>query len=267
MILDEIIELLKLKYSDEFNSIEIEDIRVGVFLTAVKLSNNLFGVSSTFTDGNHQCKKRDRDFGDFTPLKIKGQKVSKLFVDNNQTKFKECIKLATINALSSKFLTSDNYRIIEEKDPVEFIDLTKNQTITIVGAFHSYINKIAETDNKLFVLELEENKLNEEQNKFYIPACDAHKVIPISDVVIITGFTLVNNTIDDLLKLIPEKCQVIVAGPTSSIIPDLLFKKKVNIIGSSKIYNGEMLLDAVSQAATGFHLFKYCSKKICILNE
>ena len=79
--------------------------------------------------------------------------------------------------------------------------------------------------------------------------------------------TLVNNTIDGLLSAISPDALVIVTGPSSSLIPDVLFQNKVNIIGATKITNPEILFNIVSECGAGFHSFKYCAAKICIINE
>jgi uncharacterized protein (DUF4213/DUF364 family) len=115
------------------------------------------------------------------------------------------------------------------------------------------------------VLELNENALAPEQKKYYAPAGEYKKILPESDIVIITGQTLVNRTIDDLLSVIAEGTQVVVTGPSSNIIPDILFKNKVSIIGAVRITDPEVLFDVVSEGGTGYHLFEYCARKICIL--
>lgn len=92
-------------------------------------------------------------------------------------------------------------------------------------------------------------------------------VLPDSDIIIITGLTLLNNTIDNLLSFIPANKQVVVVGPTAGLIPDILFKHNVSIIGSTKITDPERMFTVVSEGGAGFHLFQYCAKKICVLNE
>ena len=89
--------------------------------------------------------------------------------------------------------------------------------------------------------------------------------MPQSDIVIITGQTLVNNTIDDLLAVINPKSEVIVTGPSSGILPDLLFENKVSVIGTIRITKPEILFSLVREGGTGYHLFEYCAQKICIL--
>ena len=60
-------------------------------------------------------------------------------------------------------------RLVEDRDPIQLIDLNSRKTITVVGAFHSYIRKISETGNKLYVLEMNEEALGQEYKKFYVP--------------------------------------------------------------------------------------------------
>jgi len=265
MIIEQTYQLLKNIYGSKLEGLIISDIKIGLYLTAVRLSDNSIGTSATLTDDNPVCAKGKRDFGDFTPLKIKGQKILDILETKKESNIISSLKTAVLNAISSKIISSGNYRIIENRDPIQLLDLNSRKTITIVGAFQSYIRKISETENKLFVLELSENALSQEQKKLFVPAGEYKKIIPASDIVIITGQTLVNRTIDDLLSVISPRTQVIVTGPSSNILPDVLFENKVSIIGAIRITNPEILFDIVSEGGTGFHLFEYCAQKICIL--
>jgi uncharacterized protein (DUF4213/DUF364 family) len=267
MILEETYELLKTRYKSQIKKLEISDVRIGVLLSAVKLSDGSFGVASTLPDIQVHCDKESRDFGDFTPLKIKDQKVIDLFETTKKSNIIDTLRIAVLNAISSKIISSSNYKILENTDPIDLINLGSQKTITIVGGFHSYIQKISSTNNKLNVLELNGDVLSKEHRQFYVPAADFKEILPISDIIIITGLTLVNNTIDGLLSAMPSKAQVIVTGPSSSIIPDILFENKVNIIGATRITKPDLLFSIVSEVGAGFHLFEYCAQKICILNE
>ena len=248
-------------------TLTISDVRIGVLLSAVLLSDGSCGVSSTVTDILSHCDKKSRDFGDFSPLKIVGQNMISLFETDKKSGLIDTLRTAVLNAISSKLISTSNYRIIENSDPIDIIDLNSKKTITVVGGFQTYINRISESNNKLYVLELNENALSEEHKQYYVPANEYAKVLPVSEIVIITGLTLVNNTIDGLLASISPHTQVIVTGPSSSIIPDVLFENKVNIIGATRITNPDLLFSIVGEAGAGFHLFKYCAQKISILNE
>ena len=269
MILQTTLNLLKNNHKDYIESITISEVRIGCFLTAVKLSDDSYGVSSTIMPQNKKvhCRKNQRDFGEFTPSKILGSKVMDLLESTKQNEIITTLKVAVLNAISSKLIETSIYKILRNTDPIDLIDLEAGKTITIVGAFQSYIQKISKTNNKLFVLEFNENALIDDDKKYYVPANEFSKVLPISDIVIITGLTLVNGTIDSLLKVIKPGAQIIVTGPSSSLIPDVLFNNNVEIIGAISITNPELILKVVSEGGAGYHLFEYCAEKICILNE
>ncbi len=101
----------------------------------------------------------------------------------------------------------------------------------------------------------------------FVPVNQTPDTFKDSDIVIITGYTLLNRTLDDLLHMIPPACQVVVVGPSSSFIPDILFRHRVDIIGSVSITDRHRLFEVVSEAGAGFHLFRYCAKKICLVND
>jgi uncharacterized protein len=265
MIIEQTYDLLKTKYRNKIDGLTIADVRIGLFLTAVRLSDNSFGASASLTDNHSFCNKGNRDFGSFTPSKIKGQKVSDLFETQKESNTTLTLKIAVLNAISSGIISSGDYKVLENCDPIDLLDLGSQKTITIVGAFHTYIQKVSMTKNRLYVLELNENALAPEQKQFYVPANEYSTILPESDIVIITGLTLVNKTIDSLLSAISKKSTVIVTGPSSSIIPDILFAGNVNIIGATRITKPEILFNVVGEAGTGFHLFEYCAQKICIL--
>jgi uncharacterized protein len=267
MIIDETYEFLQDKYSTYLNGLEIADVRIGSYMAAVKLSDDTMGIASAEADSNSHCDKKNRDFGEFTPLQIQGRKVTELFETTKKTAIINSLKIAVLNAISSRIIELDGYKVLRNTDPIDLIDLRPGITVTLVGAFHSYIHKIIQSGSKLFVLELDENALLPEHKEYYVPANEYNRIFAISDVILITGLTLVNNTLDDLLQSIKPDTQVIVTGPSSSVIPDVLFTHNVNIIGGTLIIKPELVFPLISQGAAGYHLFKYCCEKVCILNE
>ena len=265
MIIDEAYRILKSAFLLKHPDLKIDEVRVGVNLTAVKLSNHRLGLASTLKDIYVYSDKSMRDYGSFTPLRIEGMKVTELFETTKKSALISTLRIAVLNAITTEILDSGQYHIVRNTDPFEMIRLLPNQTVTIVGAFHSYIKKVAALGNPLHVLELNPDALNHEHKQFYVPANGFRTVIPNSDVIIITGLTLVNGTLDGLLSVVSPKSQVVVTGPSSCIMPEVLFSHRVDIIGATYITKPELLFPMVSQAATGFHLFEYCAEKVCIL--
>jgi uncharacterized protein (DUF4213/DUF364 family) len=269
MILTETINLLKDRFYGYIENLTITDVRVGVFMTAVRLSDGNVGVSGTLAPQNEEihCRKEDRDFGDFIPNNMTEKNVLELLETSKKGSLIGSLKVATLNAISSGILENSDYTVLKKTDPIDLIDLNEPQTITIVGAFQSYIRRISPTKNRLFVLEMNKESLSKKHRKHYVPAHEFLNVLPVSDTVIITGQTLVNQTFENLLKAVKPGTRIIVTGPSSSFIPDVLFSKGVDIIGAVKATDPELMMKVVSEGGTGYHLFNYCAEKICIVNE
>jgi hypothetical protein len=74
MIIERTCHLLKSKYGDRFEVLSISGMRMGIYLTTVRLSDGSTGVYATLAEDQPFYAKSKRDFGDFTPLKIRGKK-------------------------------------------------------------------------------------------------------------------------------------------------------------------------------------------------
>lgn len=265
MIIERTYDLLNTKYGIDFGNLYIDDVRVGQFLTALKLSDGSIGTASSLEDDHPFCTKADRDFGEFTPFKIRDRSIKQLFEITRDSKLILSLRIASLNAVSAGIISSGKFRVVEDSDPVDLLNFGEGKVITMVGAFHSYMRKISLTRNRLQVLEFNENAFQPEHKRFFVPASEYKKTISASDFVIITGQTLVNNTIDDLLAHIKRDSTVVVTGPSGSMLPDALFEKGVSMIGATRLTDPDLVFEVVGQAGMAYHMFEYCARKICIL--
>lgn len=267
MIIEQTIDFLKGKYKEQIHDLKIIEVRIGAFLSAVRLSNGAIGIASTVIPSGSEvhCKKEDRYFGKFSPAQFTGHKVMEFMENPPTNNLSYTLRVAILNAISSKILENSDHTILENTDPLDLLDFEAVKTITIVGAFPSYIQKISRHDVKLFVLEFLKEILAEEDRKYFVPASEFRNILPSSDAVIITGSSLVNNTIDELLNHVRKGTELVVTGPSSSLIPDFLFSRGVTKIGSVRITDPDTALKVVSEGGTGYHLFRYCAEKICVV--
>jgi len=268
MIIDETYSIIKKKYGHRFDAVAIEQLVIGIYFTAVKLSSGYSGLAYTNLDSLDCCAhNRTKGFGDFTPGNFKGRKVADLFTHYDQSCLIKTVELAVMNAISAELIAESSYKIIENQDPIELVDLQGKKRVCVVGAFLSYIKKIAETDCTLQIVELNEAVVPEEYKQYLVQPDFSKKALSNSDIVIITGASLANNTLDRMLELISTGTQIIVVGPTSSLLPDRLFAHGVDILGATRITDSDKMLELVAEGASGFQLFKSCASKICIVNE
>jgi uncharacterized protein len=266
MILKETFNLLKDKYFSHIENLYITKALIGMHMSAMMLSDGSCGIAGTAKGNTFYHGMKSRDYGEFTPTHMEGRRVMELIESSKMSMIVETLRVAALNALSSRIIEGSSYRVVMDADPIDMVDLSKQKRVTVVGAFQSYIQKIAEAGCDLTVLEYSDEELIPEHKKFYVPAADYSKVLPGADLVVITGLTLVNNTIDGLLSAIKPGATVIVTGPSGSILPDVLFRNGVKMIGATRITDSRLLFEVIGQGGAGYHLFKYCARKITILD-
>ncbi len=266
MIIEQTLDILKSRHQSRIENLTLMKVRLGMHLSAVQLSDGSCGVAGNAPgNGQHAPRKKERDFGDFTPNQIRGRKVLDLLETPKQGPIIDTLKIAVLNAISTALLAEADYTVIEDKDPIELLDLTQKRKITMVGAFQSYIRNLSAAGHQLQVLEMNADSMGEDLQKYYVPAHEYPSVIPDSDVVIITGLTLVNQTIDGLLSHITPGTEVVVSGPSANILPEVLFSNGVTIIGATRITDPEILFSTVGEGGSGYHLFRYGARKICVV--
>ena len=112
--------------------------------------------------------------------------------------------------------------------------------VAIVGHF-PFIPKIREIARELWVIEKNPTEGD-------LPETEVEAVIPMADVVAITGTALTNHTMDHLLGLCSPGAYVILLGDTVPLAP-LLFDYRVDAISGTKVVNPELALRCVSQGA------------------
>jgi uncharacterized protein (DUF4213/DUF364 family) len=112
--------------------------------------------------------------------------------------------------------------------------------VALVGHF-PFIPKLRQTAAKLWVIE--QNPAEDEH-----PAESAADLIPQADIVAITGSSLVNHTLDDLLALCRPDADVMVLGPSTPLSP-VLFDHGATIISGTRVVDEAAVLRTVGQGA------------------
>ena len=97
------------------------------------------------------------------------------------------------------------------------------------------------------------------------PVEEALKILPHVDVIILTGSTIVNHTIDGLLSLVRRGCQVAVVGPTASMMPQPFFKRGVSLMGGMRITDPDSALRMLAEGGSGYHIVGEYGQKMAFL--
>lgn len=84
---------------------------------------------------------------------------------------------------------------------------------------------------------------------------------------IVTGVTLVNHTLEKILKVARQDAEIAVIGPTASLLPDALFARGVRVVGGVWVKKPDEMLDVLAAGGSGYHFFDSLAPRIVIEKE
>ena len=114
------------------------------------------------------------------------------------------------------------------------------------------------------MVEQDPETLKGDELDHYVPADDAAAVIGRADMIVITGVTLLNGTLEPLLARARKSADIIVVGPTASMLPEPLFERGVGLIGGVWVKQADALLDVLASGGSGHHFFDSLADRIVI---
>jgi hypothetical protein len=158
------------------------------------------------------------------------------------------IGLATINACLERYPTEWH-----EANAEEVVALHgKNKRVVLVGHF-PFVPDLKSRVGELVVLE--QNPVGDD-----LPASAAPQIIPMAEVLAITGMALANQTLEDLLGYRPQAAFTLLLGPSTPLHP-ILFNHGIDWLSGAVITQIEPVLRAVSQGAN-FHQLKQAGVRL-----
>lgn len=81
---------------------------------------------------------------------------------------------------------------------------------------------------------------------------------------VVTGTTLINNTLEPLLALARPGASVVVVGPTASMLPGAFFRRGVTLLGGDRVTRPDELLDTIAEDGSGYHFFGKSAEKTIV---
>ena len=268
-ILVETAQLLKDKLALEYDTITIERVMIGLFFTGVKLSNGAGGISYTPVKDIPQAVCCPSSAGRiFDPFKINGMRVADVLTGLTSIEpIKVSVAIASLNALSACYWDQgidDNYRIHVDADALDAVRMSDESSIVVIGAFVPILRKLKGRGGKWWVIEQDPKTLKGDELKHFIPADQSEETIATADVLIVTGVTLVNHTLEEILKVAGQDAEIAVIGPTASMLPDVLFNRGVRVMGGVWVKKPDQLLDVLAAGGSGYHFFDNLAPRIVI---
>ena len=253
----------------EMENITVERAVFGLFFSGVKLSTGQGGLCFTPVKEMPEavcCPSSARAM----PLsgRLRGRPVRKyledIFCDNV---LRRTLGIAALNALSLaawEKAPTPGCTVDVGADAFDMLDVSRYEKTVVVGALAPILKKLMAARADFRVLEQDPRTLKEREMPYYLPADRAAECIPDADLLVITGVTILNDTLPGLLQLAKPGAEILVTGPTASMLPDSFFRRGVTMLGGIQVTRPDELLDLISEGGSGYHFFGKSAERTVI---
>jgi uncharacterized protein len=268
-ILGETIALIGEILGPEVDEIAVERAVIGLFFTGVELSNGAAGASATPIKSIPEavCCPSSAMAMPFSG-KLRGRRafdlVREAFSDHG---IRRAVGVATVNALADCCWERRPHPGVElhpDVDAFDATDIRPGDKVVVVGAFVPFLKELKRRGQSFLVLEQDPATLKADELPFFRRAEQAPEILPSADVALITGATLVNNTLEELLALTRPDARVTVVGPTVGMLPDAFLARGADVLGCVRITEPDAFLDLLAEGGSGYHFFGRSAQKLVL---
>lgn len=268
-ILEETARLIEEKLGHVLEDIRIERSVLGLFFTGVKLSNGAAGICYTPVKEIPDAVCCPSSAGKiFTPENGMKAKDALSALPSSEP-LKAAVAVATLNALSSLLLFGEGgnaYGIKTGMDALDAVDFGKASAVSVVGAIIPALRRLKAGNAKWWIIEEDPRTLKEDEIPRYVPFSDSEERIRESDLLVITGVTILNRTLEWILDRARPDAEIALMGPTASMVPDVLFDHGVNVVGGVRVTIPDRLLDLLAMGGSGYHFFDTFADRMVMIN-
>ncbi len=215
--------------------VPVRQVLVGAFWTAVVLDTDppRCGLASTLRPLTHPGGPPVARAGHL--LELGGRELAGWL--RSPSTLKASIGMATFNAC----LEVDQASCTEVNAEDVIVERGADRRVAIVGHF-PFVKRVRQAAAECWVLELNPGPGD-------LPAEQAAEVLPLADVVALTGTSLTNHTFDGLIELCRPDAFVVLLGASAPLSPVLL-DHGVDAVSGTLVVDVPAALRAVGQGAT-----------------
>lgn len=234
---------------------KVRDVVIGLELMAIELDDNSIGLSYVLTDRLQGKCKTLPETG-----KLKGISAFQLamWALNRENDIRSGLGIAVLNSVSHHFYDSNT---VDQIDAAKVFAFKKTDTVGFVGLIAPIVNRIKPQVKEVIVFD----KGKEGFQEGIYPWKKQSEILPKCDIIYISGSTLINHSIDELLHYCHSVRQVIVTGLSTCLYPEAFCKTPVTYLAGMS-WNPEnkiLLFNKISQAGGMIHI-AHLGKKIMI---
>lgn len=225
MIVEELLDSVE----KDLKGQEAIDVRIGLRYTAVLLQDQKLGISRSLGEEAMECCEVVDKAGELEgdAWNLAELALSSRAVDSS-------IGIATMNAVLNKNIEGD------EGPLLDFLGIEDGDKVGMVGNFKPVVERV-DKDIELYIFER-----NSQEEEVY-PDWAAERILPKVDVSIITGTSVVNETIDHLIELSSNAREIAILGPTTPLALNIFRERGVSFLGGMIVERPEEALKIISQ--------------------
>lgn len=255
---------------ERYHTIEVQRAVLGLFFTGVKLDSGQGGLCFTPIKEIPEAVCCPSSAAAMPLSGRLGNRLAKDYVRDIFKKniLKRALGIATLNALSMLCWEENGtqgYEIQKGVDAYDAIEVAPSERVVVVGALIPIVKRLLKQGNEFTILEMDKSTLKGKELDHYLPANEAPSVVPDADVLIITGVTVINDTLEGLLALAKKNARIVVTGPTVSMLPDAFFKRGVSVLAGILVDDSDTVLDVIAEGGSGYHFFGKGAEKSAII--
>jgi len=271
-ILAETIAGIERTLSGDLDHIAVDRAVIGLFFTGVKLDTGIAGACATPLRSIPEavCCPSSVMAMPF-PGKLRGRRARELLKETEAASgIRRAVGIATMNALAAmcweRRATLD-VALQSGVDAYDAASIQPGEQVVVVGAFVPFLKALKRAGQPFTVLEMDAATLKPDELAHFRPAAQAGEVVPKADVVLITGTTLLNDTLEQLLALCRPNARVVVVGPTVGLYPDAFLRRGVDVLGSVRVTAPDAFLDVLAEGGSGYHFFGRSAEKVVLVRK
>ena len=248
-IIDEILDFVYKEVPLE--DISVVDARIGAVYSGVILSNGYAGIAWIVREKLHIHPLDEAGF--LTKINVKKELKNFIFSENP---FKRSFGFSILNALITSTLKED----VRTGDALDAISIRDGDTITLIGAIGPFINELSRRNVNINLFE--KGEVKEEFRKFLRLNDDLDKVLLETDILILTGVTVENFSIDGIVSLPTKAREKIISGPTTPMVKGVFKKRGFNLVAGVRIVNPKMMIKTIGEGGGTKVIIKNSGEKV-----
>lgn len=231
----------------------VEDVRIGLGYTVVKLKSGHAGVAWTPRSEASSCT-HFRGAGT-----LAGQPVTNMlrFLVDEKAPLVRAIGLAAANAM----LAALPRPAISRDEVISTLNISPGDRVAMVGYFGPVVADLRKSGCQLDVVELiprPDETLTPDQGREALAHCD---------IAILTGTSMINGTCDALLASLGRPRAAVLLGPSSPLCPEVFVGSPITHIAGSRVRDADAVLRIASEGGGTMLLKKHMDFETVLVKQ